>query len=63
MTDSGIVQSKSSKGTQVLRKEIKVLQEENNLLRLKFDLLLDTVTEKICEINDGKIEDKKRKKL
>ncbi|XP_008556750.1 protein chibby homolog 1 [Microplitis demolitor] len=51
------------KENEKLKKEIRKLEEENNFLRLKFDLMLDMLTETTAQvqINKDKVENLKIK--
>ncbi|XP_015434058.1 PREDICTED: protein chibby homolog 1 [Dufourea novaeangliae] len=44
------------KENEKLKKEVKRLEEENNLLKLKFDILLDMLTQTTAEFNSQREE-------
>jgi hypothetical protein len=44
----------SSGAAQKIRKEVGILQEENNMLKLKVDILLNLVAESVAELSSQK---------
>jgi hypothetical protein len=43
----------SSGSTQIIRKQVEILQEENNMLKLKVEVLLNLVAESIAELSSA----------